>query len=160
MFRFTVNFIFFAINSRLFLFAITRIFRKIRLQLITLLYSVMLVNIMLSEAATQRCSQKKVFRKYTVNLPVISIKLQSNLIEITLRHGCSPVNLLLIFRTAFTKNTSERLLLCYGIFFVYQGLVVIQYSIQGLSLTLVKAFQFVTGTSIACQLITTLKYRY
>ena len=42
---------------------------------------------------------------------VISIKLQSNFIEITLRHGCSPVNLLHIFRTPFTKNTSERLLL-------------------------------------------------
>ena len=27
-------------------------------------------------------------------------------IEIALRHGCSPVNLLHIFRTAFLKNTS------------------------------------------------------
>ena len=35
----------------------------------------------------------------------ISIKLQSNFIEITLRHGCSPVNLLHIFRTPFYKNT-------------------------------------------------------
>ena len=43
---FTVNLIRFAINARLFLFAITRIFRKVRLQLITLLYSVMIVNIM------------------------------------------------------------------------------------------------------------------
>ena len=34
-----------------------------------------------------------------------------NFIEITLRHGCSPVNLLHIFRTPFTKNSSERLLL-------------------------------------------------
>ena len=33
-------------------------------------------------------------------------------------------------------------------------------SIQDLSLTLVKAFQFVAGTSIACQHITTLKYPY
>ena len=41
----------------------------------------------------------------------ISIKLQSNFIEITLRHGCSPVNLLYIFRTPFLKNTSGRLLL-------------------------------------------------
>ena len=31
--------------------------------------------------------------------------------EITLRHGCSPVNFLHIFRTSFTKNTSGRLLL-------------------------------------------------
>ena len=34
------------------------------------------------------------------------IKLQSNFIEMTLRHGCSPVNLRHIFRTPFTKNTS------------------------------------------------------
>ena len=31
--------------------------------------------------------------------------------EITLRHGCSPVNLLQIFRTLFIENTSGRLLL-------------------------------------------------
>ena len=42
---------------------------------------------------------------------VISIKLLSNFIEITLRHGCSPVNLLHIFRTPFTENTFWRLLL-------------------------------------------------
>ena len=47
MVRFTVNLIRFAINSKLFLFPITRIFRKVRLQLITLLYSVMIVNVML-----------------------------------------------------------------------------------------------------------------
>ena len=41
----------------------------------------------------------------------ISIKLQSNFIEITLRYGCSPVNLLHIFRTPFYKNTSGWLLL-------------------------------------------------
>ena len=40
-----------------------------------------------------------------------SIKLLGNFIEITLRHECSPLNLLHIFRTTFTKNTSERLLL-------------------------------------------------
>ena len=33
-----------------------------------------------------------------------------NFIEITLRHECSPVNLLQIFRTSFTKNTSGWLL--------------------------------------------------
>ena len=33
--------------------------------------------------------------------------LQSNFIEITLRHGFSPVNLLYIFRTPFSKNTLE-----------------------------------------------------
>ena len=35
----------------------------------------------------------------------------SNFIEIPLRHGCSPVNLLHIFRTPFRKNTAGGLLL-------------------------------------------------
>ena len=39
-------------------------------------------------------------------LSVISIKLLCNFIEITLRHGCSPVNLLNIFRTSFPEKTS------------------------------------------------------
>ena len=39
----------------------------------------------------------------------ISIKLQSNFIEIKLRRRCSPVNLLHIFRTAFLKSTSGGL---------------------------------------------------
>ena len=34
-----------------------------------------------------------------------------NFIEITLRHGCSPVNVLHIFRTHFPRNTSGGLLL-------------------------------------------------
>ena len=92
MVRFTVNLICFAINSRLFFFAITRIFRKVRLQLITLLYSVMIVNVILW---------------YFFRLLELSGDIEFNSI-----------------------------------------------------LTLVKAFQFVTGTSIACQLITTLKYPY
>ena len=41
------------------------------------------------------------------------VNLQNNFIEITLRHGCSPVNLLHIFRTPFPRNTSEWLLLRY-----------------------------------------------
>ena len=36
---------------------------------------------------------------------------QSNFIEITLWHGCSPVNLVHIFRTSLSKNTSGWLLL-------------------------------------------------
>ena len=54
----------------------------------------------------------KICSKFTAKYPcrsAISIKLQSNFIEITLRHGCSPVNLLHIFRTPFLKNTSEGL---------------------------------------------------
>ena len=42
---------------------------------------------------------------------VISIKLQSNFIEITLWHGCSPVNLQHIFRKPFSKSPSGWLLL-------------------------------------------------
>ena len=38
---------------------------------------------------------------------------QSNFIEVTLRHACSPVNLLHIFKTPFTKNTSGWLLLVF-----------------------------------------------
>ena len=33
-------------------------------------------------------------------------KVAKQLIEITFRHGCSPVNLLQIFRTLFPKNNS------------------------------------------------------
>ena len=42
---------------------------------------------------------------------VISIKFQSNFIEITLRHECSLINLLHILKTPFSKNTSGWLLL-------------------------------------------------
>ena len=38
-------------------------------------------------------------------------KQPSNLIEIALRYGCSPVNLLHTFRALFSKNTFEVLLL-------------------------------------------------
>ena len=57
----------------------------------------------------------KICSKFTEKHPcrsAISIKLICNFIEITLRHECSPVNLLHIFIKPFTKNTSERLLLC------------------------------------------------
>ena len=41
-------------------------------------------------------------------------KVACNLIEITLRHWCSPVNLLHILKTPFSKNTSGRLLRKFG----------------------------------------------
>ena len=56
----------------------------------------------------------KICSKFTGGHPcrsVISIKLQNSFIEIPLRHGCSPVNLLHIFRTPFLRNTSGWLLL-------------------------------------------------
>ena len=64
-------------------------------------------NIHLPEVAIQRCSVEKVFKKYAATL-------RCNFIEIVLWHGCSPVNLLHIFRTPFRKNTSEWLLLTYS----------------------------------------------
>ena len=51
----------------------------------------------------------KICSKFTGEHPcrsLISIKLLCNFIEITLRHGCSPVKLLHIFRTPFSKNNS------------------------------------------------------
>ena len=56
----------------------------------------------------------KICNKFTGVHPcqsVISINLQSNFTQIALRHGFSPVNLLHIFRTPFSKNTPWRLLL-------------------------------------------------
>ena len=60
----------------------------------------------------KRCSEnmQKIYRR-TPCRSTISIKLQSNFIEIRLRHGCSPVNLLHIFRTPFLEDTSGWLLL-------------------------------------------------
>ena len=49
----------------------------------------------------------KICSKFTEEHPCRSI----NFIEITLRHRCSSVNLLHIFRTSFLRNTSGRLLL-------------------------------------------------
>ena len=71
------------------------------------------------EAAIQKSSLENVFWKYATNIQenthaevqVVSIKLQSNFIEPSPRYGCSPVNLLHIFRIRFLKNTSGRLLL-------------------------------------------------
>ena len=57
---------------------------------------------------------RKICRKFTGEHPcrsAISIRLLCSFIEIALRHGCSPANLLHILRTPFLKNTSEQLLL-------------------------------------------------
>ena len=58
----------------------------------------------------------KICNEFTGEHPyrsMISIKLFCNFIEITLRHGCSPVSLLHFFRMPFLKNTSGWLLLVY-----------------------------------------------
>ena len=80
--------------------------------------------------STTRSSRPEMFRvkdvlkicnKFTeehLRQNVTSIKLQSNFIEKTFQHGCSPVNMLHIFRTSFPKNTSGRLLLPYNDFYI------------------------------------------
>ena len=52
-----------------------------------------------TEAALLRLSQEKMFLEYEANLQTLT----------TLWHGCSPVNLLHIFRTLLPKNTSGGL---------------------------------------------------
>ena len=56
------------------------------------------------EVALQRCYQVKVFWEYAANL-------LKNTNEITLRHKCSSVKLLQIFRLPFLKNTPGGLLM-------------------------------------------------
>ena len=51
----------------------------------------------------------KICSKFTGEHPYRSVIFK--FIEITLWHGCSPVNLLYVFRTPFPKNISGRLLL-------------------------------------------------
>ena len=63
----------------------------------------------------------KIFSKFTEEHPyrsMISMKLQSNCIEITLWHRCSLVNLLHVFRIFFYKNTYGGLLLICNTFAV------------------------------------------
>ena len=58
----------------------------------------------------------KIYSRFTgeyLYRKMISIKLLCNFIETTLRHGCSTVNLLYVFRKAFRKNTSRQLLLAH-----------------------------------------------
>ena len=66
----------------------------------------------------------KICSKFTGENPcrsVILITLHCNFIEITHRHGRSPVNLLHIFRTTFPRNTSGRLLLKIGLWKIIFG---------------------------------------
>ena len=63
------------------------------------------------EAALPKSSYKKAFWKYAANLQENThAEVQSNFIEITLWHWCSPINLLHISRTPVPKNTSGGLL--------------------------------------------------
>ena len=65
-------------------------------------------QLLLKKGILKTCSK---FKGENPCRSVISVKLQSNFIEITLRHGCSPVNFLHIFRIYFPKNISGGLLL-------------------------------------------------
>ena len=77
----------------------------------------------------------KICSKFTGEHPcrsAISIKLQSNFIEIALRHGCSPVNLLHIFRTPVPKNTSGGLFLPVTILCSAFALLILQEKLRGM----------------------------
>ena len=59
----------------------------------------------------------KICSKFTGEHPcqsVISVKLLCSFIKIILRHGCSPLNMLHIFKTPFYKNIHVGLLLIFG----------------------------------------------
>ena len=78
----------------------------------------------------------KIYSKFRGEHPcrsAISTKLQSNFTEIALWHGCSPVNLLHIFRTPFPKNISEWLLLIISrvqICYSYTELLIIHFDFR------------------------------
>ena len=75
----------------------------------------------------------KIYCKFTGEQPcrsLISKKLLFNFIEIELLHGCSPINLLHIFRTPFLKNTSGRLLLDIATLKLYRLCFLPKYSAQ------------------------------
>ena len=68
-------------------------------------------EVFLGKGVPKICS--KLTREYPCR-SVILTKLQSNFIEITFRHGFSPLNLIHIFRTLFYRNTCGGVLLKYS----------------------------------------------
>ena len=75
--------------------------------------SLFMVQVQVLEVAVLRKRYSENMQQINRRTPcrsVISIKLFCNFIEIALRHGCFPVNLLHIFRKPFPKNTSGWLL--------------------------------------------------
>ena len=89
----------------------TRLYFKPILILSTVIVRSRHPEVLLVKGILKICSK---FTSENACRSVISIKLQSNFIEITFRHGCSPVNLLHVLRTSFAKNTSGWLLLYFG----------------------------------------------
>ena len=60
---------------------------------------------------TRSENMQQIYRRtLTPKCDFSKVALQSNFVEITVRHGFSPVNLLHIFRIPFTRNTSGWLL--------------------------------------------------
>ena len=71
---------------------------------------------------------------------LISIKLQSNFIEITLRHECFPVNLLHIFRTRLLRTPLD------GCFFLIPHITTFEVqTIQNILKTRIKNFNWIVG---------------
>ena len=70
-----------------------------------------LVYLWFKKAALQKCwcceNMEQIYRR----TPTPKCGFNKAALQTTLRHGCSPVNLLHIFRTSFLKSTSEGLLL-------------------------------------------------
>ena len=93
-----------------------------------------------------------------------SAKLLCNFIEITLWHGCSSVNLLHIFRTAFLKNTSGRLLLnqgyvkCIRFFFDYFYFLDFVYIIIITIIIIIKYFYFWCTSVFEVNVISTFNF--
>ena len=94
-----------------------------------------------------RCFLRK---RCSENMPQIyrTTPVPSNFIEITLWHGCSPVNLLHIFRTPFSKNTPGWLLLnlCISLNHHHQSF----YSFQRIRIYLYLHIRFFIRKSFFC----------
>ena len=84
--------------------------------------TVQVYEFLLQQQPSQDVPRKKICNNFTGEhhfQSVISIKLLCNFIEIALWHGCSPANLLHIFRTLFSRNTSGWLLLIFPKFCIW-----------------------------------------
>ena len=99
----------------------TLIINRLKLFFFTLLSKLLLEESFYEDLPSQlsidvfikRCSEnmQQIYRRTHLCQFLISIKLRGKFIEIAIRHGCSSVNLLHIFRTPFPTNTYGGLLL-------------------------------------------------
>ena len=64
----------------------------------------------------KRCSEN--MQQIYKGTPMPKCNFNKNELQFALRHGCSPINLLHIFRTPFLKNTSEWVLLAIVMFLI------------------------------------------